>query len=976
MQPQASKRTAVVAWVFFALAALSFLSSMGTAYLGNRTGISEIIVDRAGNVALIAGNQLETIIENGDNRTWEIPETLSRNSIAVSDGLDGYIIAAASSRDIGRFTMTGHPLWTCTLPEEAGSISDIALSAGRVFVGTGYGIWVVSINGTIEGRLELADFGFDSQGQPVIMSVTPQDELAVADLDSKSILIYNKENVLGQIFWLDQAAVKGLAPEAILALTKEVIIIAGKIADYPVLVKYDAANGSAILLGLPEEVWKGFVRLRSTPEGFVICDIDRGLLWSYGSNGIFKRPYQKEFSGLNSVDREFWKSLCRILIWVAAFTAAWALFGFLAAWILRRKALSYPGLWALFAPPIGLSVLSSTEKEEFPKKIAGTLICALLGLLIFLAGCNVLWHKDLAEVSDSVAWTWHQTSAVLRKMQPAPKSIYNTYLADLSVYTSGPSPEERYLLAVWYLANNKSQKQIIDAAISELSLAAAESGRSFYELYEAALANKSWPDKPDNAIPAIGSASSNRNPWFSGGEGEIHLVPVGPLDSNLLRRLQNELNGRINRVCVIMEPVKLDSSNTNVTNGRFLSADFLKTYIADQAIWTFAIVDSQLDSSALSEIAPENRVSILSLEAISQDTPPSSEQRINRIMRQVLEHLSAAANFAWSPDDHADCRSYRSKTIAQLDSAVSQPDTVCRQRVETALDLWAYLSSGDPQALEKVWAERDISSGSNLAILVRDAAIKLWSGQKAQALEILTKADGLDPSFSLLDELLAAAKTRLTGEFAEPVYDPENRQWAGAFMINAADGLRSLFPEESVYFGERARRLEWTAWQADRVIGIACMEAGAYRQALTHLSKAVQDCVFDEQTFAYYAMASIAAGESVQGRKTLESLSASTNNVQASGAWFALGLLEMHSDDMYRAATAFRKAARLLPEWPLPYEMLARVWDSLGLKKQADASRERFQKMGGDVFIDFDLCQKVTDTENAVAEFEESKTAE
>src|SRR5690606_15580569 len=88
MQPQASKRTAVVAWVFFALAALLFLSSLAAAYLMNRTGINEIIVDRAGNVALIAGKQLETIVENGDNRTWEIPEALARNSIAVSDGLD------------------------------------------------------------------------------------------------------------------------------------------------------------------------------------------------------------------------------------------------------------------------------------------------------------------------------------------------------------------------------------------------------------------------------------------------------------------------------------------------------------------------------------------------------------------------------------------------------------------------------------------------------------------------------------------------------------------------------------------------------------------------------------------------------------------------------------------------------------------------------------------------------------------------
>jgi len=960
MQPQASKRTAVVAWVFFALAALSFLSSLGAAYLGNRTGISEIIIDRAGNVALIAGKQLETIVENGDNRTWEIPEVLSHNSIAVSDGLDGYIIGAASSREIGRFTMTGHPLWTCTLPEEAGSISDIALSAGRIFVGTGFGIWVVSINGTIEGRLELSDFGFDSQGQPVIMSVTPLDELAIADLDSKSILIYDKSNVLQQISWLDRVAVKGLAPEAILAMTKDVIIIAGKIAGYSVLAKFDAATGSAVLLELPGEVWKGSVRLRSIPEGFVICDIDRSFLWSYGADGSFMGAYQKEFMGINSVDKEFWKSLCRILIWIAVFSAAWSLIGFLAAWILRRKTLTYPGLWALIAPPIGLSILSATEKEEYSKKVAGTLICSVLGLLVFLAGCNVLWQMDVADFSNSVSRTWHKTFAAIRKMQPAPDSIYDTYLADLSAYASGPTPEERYLLAVWYLGNNKGQKQLIDAGINELSLAAAESGHSFYELYGAAVANKPWPTKTDSVIPVIGPVSSNRNPWFSGGEGEIHLVPVGPFDSNLLRRLQNELNGRIGRVCLIMEPVLLDSSNTDVANGRFLSANFLKSYAPGKAIWTFAIVDSQLDSLALSEIAPENRISILSLSAISQDTPPSAEQRINRIMRQVLEHLGAAANFSWSPSDHTDCRSYRSKTNAQLDSAVSQPDDVCRLRIETAMELWAYLSSEDPQALEKVWAEKDAGTGTSLSFLVRDAAIKLWSGQKAQALEILTKADGLDPSFRLIDELLAAAKTRLTGEFAEPVYDPDNRKWAAAFMINAADDLQSIFPEESVYFGERARRLEWPSWQADRVIGIACMAAGAYQQALTHLSKAVQDSPFDEQTFAYYALASIAAGESVQGRKTLESLTKSTDNAKAGGAWFALGLLEMYSNDMYRAATVFRKAARLLPEWPLPYERLASVWESLGLIKQADASRERFYDMGGRTLIDLDLFWTAT----------------
>lgn len=963
MQPQASKRTAVVAWVFFALAALLFLSSLAAAYLMNRTGINEIIVDRAGNVALIAGKQLETIVENGDNRTWEIPEALARNSIAVSDGLDGYIIGAASSREIARLTMTGQPLWTCTLPEEAGFISDIALSAGRILVGTGYGIWVVSINGAIEGRLELSDFGFDSQAQPVIMSVTPFDELAIADLDSKSILVYDESAALERIFWLDQVAIKGLVPEAILAMTKEVFIIAGKIAGFPVLVKFDAATGSAILLELPDEEWKGSVRLRSIPDGFVVCDIDRGFLWSYGADGNLAGAYQMEFLGLNSVDREFWKSLHRLLIWSATFAAVWSLIGFFASWILHRKTLSNPGLWALFAPPIGLSVLSATEKEEYSKKLFGTLICSLLGLVIFLAGCNVLWHMDINDFAHSIERTWHKTNAAIKKIQPAPDSIYDTYLSDAAAYTSGPTPEERYLLAVWYLRNNKGQTQLIDAGIKELSLAAAESGYSFYELYGAAVANKPWPAKTqaDNIIPAIGSVSGGRTPWFSGGEGEIHLVPVGPLDSNLVRRLQNELNNRINRTCIVMEPVSLDFSNIDAANGRFLSSQFLKSYDTEKAIWTFAIVDSQLDSLALSEIAPENRISILSLSAISQDNPLSSEQRINRIMRQVLEHLGAAANFAWSQNDHADCRTYRSKTNAQLDSAVSQPDDVCRQRIEAAMDLWAYFSSEDPQALEQVWAEKGPDTGAILPVLIRDAAIKLWSGQKAQALEILTKTDNMDTSFRLIDELLAAAKTRLSGEFAEPVYDPENRKWAGAFMINVADGLQNIFPEEAIYFGERARRLEWTSWQVDRVIGIACMAAGAYQQALTHLSKAVQESTFDEQTFAYYALASIAAGESVPARKTLESLTASTDvsKSKAGGAWFALGLLEMHSKDMYRAVTAFRKAARLLPEWPLPYERLAKAWESLGLKKQADASRERFYKMGGKSVIDFERYSTV-----------------
>lgn len=941
MQANPSRGLRKTGWVLILLAIIMLLGVIVTRSLSSQLQSYDVVYDRAGNATILAGEQV-WLVKNGESRRgWRVSAPFSQNAILISDGLDGFFMANSGGRQVGHVGPGGVTTWQADLPVET-RIRDLAQSGSRLLVGTDDGIWVVDPAGGVEGRFVPDDAAPGGCGRTAALSVSPQGYVLAVDLQSRSLSWFDTKGVLIHMQNMDCGAIAGAVPLAALALSEGRAFVAAEMGGHPVLIDYQAQTNRATLVELPVNPWGDKVKMRAVPGGALLCDPARGFLWRYDTNEMIPVPRKTVFADLPSSNSTWWRALYRVFLWAAFVSIFWALVCGIGAWrSARSKSIGPFGVWALLSPLCGIRLFAAGEPGSRKGAWPGVILCTLAGLLIAAIGGWAVWQVEPARVAAVMDKSAERVKSFVTRRPAVPHSPYETYLYRGS---ADPAAEAHYRLAVWYLNSDMERPLSLKAAAVEISKACSKSGSGFSELCRLADEGAPWPGSaPQESLAVLGTYAFSPSPWLSPGEGEIHVVPVGPVDKRLMNRTIQELSARLNRPCVVASELPIQPPAFDITTGHVQSSSTLHSISSSGAVWTFALVPALLDTKTMSEMAADRRTSLISLPAVGYGSV-GLEKVAARLSRLAMEHLSAVANAGWGDRDHKDCTAVRSGSADRLDAAVLELDSTCRQRIETLLDLCTYLETRDRTTLGKIWMQGDSGSLKDLA---RSGAVALWNGERVQALEILSQAGSKDRGFGIVSELLAATRNRLNGNFAEPDYSDSERKWAAALLYNWAEELSVINPEEAMYWAERSRRLKWPAWQVDVLCGRACMQAGAPEQAFLYFSKAIQESGGNSDPIMLYTISALQAGETSQAMQTLRKMTLGEPGRRRAAAWMAIGAADLAQKEYDRAATAFRKAAELSPDWPAPYAMLQEAWTKMGLIRQAEVAGILFQRAGG-----------------------------